>query len=175
MVDNKAPKGEVDDGPKLSRQEALLMRDTEKANELGITVKELRSQRAKQAREKAERNAQVKAAEMGITVEQYKKIRADINRDKRDTRAANKLGITVEELRQQKEKEKEKRKAERKAIKAKAKTDKSKTTKSTEAEAKPKKESRADRIKRLQDELKEEQEKQMANDLISALFEEADE
>lgn len=174
MVDNNAPKGEVEDTPKLSRKEAMLLKDTEKANELGITVKELRSQRAKQAREKAERNAQVKAAEMGITVEQYKKIRADINRDKRDTREANKLGITVEQLRQQKEKEKEKRKAERKTVKAKAEAKaeaKAKTAKSD----KPKKETRPERIKRMQKELRDEEEKQAANDLISALFDEAEE
>lgn len=66
---------------------------------------------------------------------------------------------------QKSEKPKDNKKATPKSVKAKAKA------KAEEA----KKETRADRIKRLQDELKEEQEKQMANDLISALFEEADE
>lgn len=50
---------------------------------------------------------------MGMTVDQYKEYRKKTNRDNRDRKEANKLGITVEELRQQKEKEKEKKKAER--------------------------------------------------------------
>lgn len=48
-------------------------------------------------------------------------------------------------------------------------TPKSIKTKAKEA----KKETRADRIKRLREELEEEEEKQMANDLISAIFDEA--
>ena len=51
----------------------------------------------------------------------------------------------------------------------KATTTESKTTKA----GKPKKESRPERIKRMREELKEEEEIQMANDLISAIFDEA--
>lgn len=109
---------EIDSSPKMSRKEARLIADTEKANELGITVEELRSQRAKAAHQTAELNAKIRAAEMGMTVDQYKEYRKKINRDNRDSREANKLGITVEELRQQKEKEKEKKKAERQTTKA---------------------------------------------------------
>lgn len=176
---------EIDSSPKMSRKEARLMADTEKANELGITVEELRSQRAKAAHQTAELNAKIRAAEMGMTVDQYKEYRKKINRDNRDKKQATKLGITVEELRQQKEKEKEKKKAERKAVKAKAKTAtaakpqakkdvKSSTEEHTKTKSKPTVAERIhafnEKIKQDKEEMRKEMERYARNTMWDAIF-----
>lgn len=168
---------EIDSAPKMSRKEARLISDTKKAAELGITVEELRSQRAKAAHQTAELNAKLKAAEMGMTVDQYKEYRKKINRDNRDRKEANKLGITVEELRQQKEKEKEKKKTERKEVKAKAKAKKkveSNTKEHTKTKSKPTIAERIsafnEKIKQDKEEMRKEMERYARNTMWDAIF-----